>query len=75
MTMWSERLPEENGYYWVWTGKHLEVGTLDVHPEGPSKTLTTCNGVKAPVFNGRLFNGWQIGDRIANPELPEDAGC
>lgn len=71
MTSWCERLPESGGYYWVWTGRHLEVGVLEVHPEGPVKTLTTCSGVKAPVFGGRLFNGWQIGDRIENPQVPE----
>ena len=76
MTAWTERLPDNGGYYWVWTGKHLEVGTLEVHPEGPVKSLTTCSGVKAPVFNGRLFNGWQIGDKIANPnDVPEGAQC
>lgn len=76
MTAWTERLPDNDGYYWVWTGKHLEVGTLEVHLEGPVKSLTTCSGVKAPVFNGRLFNGWQIGDKIANPnDFPEDAQC
>ncbi len=71
MTAWTERLPNNGGYYWVWTGGRLEVGNLEVHPEGPIKTLTTCSGVKAPVFNGRLFNGWQIGDRIENPKEPE----
>ena len=71
MTSWTEHLPDENGYYWIWTGKHLEIGCLEVHPEGPVKTLTSCSGVKAPVFNNRLFNGWQIGDRIEKPMEPE----
>lgn len=71
MTMWSEQLPDENGYYWVWTGTNLKVGKLDIHPEGPIKSLSICRGEKAPVFNGRLFNGWQIGDHIENPEAPQ----
>ena len=71
MTHWTEHLPEENGHYWTWTGKNLEVGILEVHPEGPVKTLTTCHGEKAPIFNGRLFNGWQIGDRIESPQEPQ----
>lgn len=71
MTSWTEHLPDQEGYYWVWTGSHLEVGILEIHPEGPSKSLVTCSGTKAPIFNGRLFNGWQVGDRLENPNAPE----
>ena len=75
MTGWSEALIDS-----IKKGNlddvETAVGTLEVHPEGPVKSLTTCSGVKAPVFNGRLFNGWQIGDKIANPnDFPEDAQC
>lgn len=70
MTEWNERLPNESGYYWVWTGSHMEIGRLEVVPEGPVKTLTTCSGVKVPNFNDRLFNGWQIGSRIDYPDVP-----
>ena len=75
MTTWSENLPEENGYYWIWTGTRLEISTLEVHPEGPSKILTTCSGVQIPIFGNRLFDGWLIGSKIEEPEFPEDCQC
>ena len=70
MTMWTDQLPDEGGYYWIWTGKHLEVGLLNVS-DNNAKVLISCSGVKAPVFHNRLFSGWQIGDRIGNPDKPE----
>ena len=69
---WTESLPEESGYYWIWTGSRVEIGTLEVHPEDPSKVLTTCSGVNVPIFGGHLFDGWKIGDRIEEPNSPEE---
>lgn len=70
MTEWTERLPDEEGWYWVWNGRNMGTGRLQINSAGPVKTLVCFNGDRAPVFNGRLFNGWQIGSRISASDAP-----